>query len=142
MTIADKPETGIDDFMDKWGSCKICEGEIPYGHQGKCYIYAQEKEIKFLKKELKRVKDLGFEYAVEKNHLQTELETEIGRLKLVAGRYQWMWEAAQLCINKIDDYLEYDMPPHKTFEIIQKEVQKHLKIYTEAVSGLLKKRGM
>ncbi len=120
---AGRPETGIDDFTDKWGACKICEGEIPYGHQEACHIYTQEKEIT-------RLRELGMEHAVEKNNLKTKA----GNLQLVAGRYQFMWEAAQLCLNKIDDHLEYDFPPHKTFESIQKVVQRHLEIYTQYVS--------
>lgn len=60
---------------------------------------------------------------------------EISRLHLVAGRYQFMWEAAQLCLNKIDDYVEYNWPNnHKTFEGVQKTVQQHLANYTEAVA--------
>ncbi len=113
----------ISEFTDAMGACKICQGEIPYGHQEACYLYTKEKEIK-------RLRELGMEHAVEKNNLKTQN----GNLQLVAGRYQFMWEAAQLCLNKIDDHLEYDFPPHKTFESVQREVQKHLAIYTEAVS--------
>ncbi len=58
---------------------------------------------------------------------------EAARLQLVAGRYQFMWEAAQLCLNKIDDWFEY---AHKicTPEQSQAHVRQHLAIYTEAVS--------
>ena len=50
-------------------------------------------------------------------------------------KYKLRWEAAQLCLNKIDDHLEYDCPKHKTFESIKKEVRYHLSIYTETVSN-------
>ena len=58
---------------------------------------------------------------------------EACRLKLVAGRYQFMWEKSQLCINNIDDHFEY---AHKgrTPDQLQAEVRKHLATYTEAIS--------
>ena len=62
-----------------------------------------------------------------------ELEEEAGRLQLVAGRYQFMWQAAQLALNKIDDYFEYAYKG-RTVDQIQDHVRKHLAIYTEAVS--------
>lgn len=61
------------------------------------------------------------------------LKTENGRLQLVAGRYQFMWEAAQVCINKIDDWFEYAVLIC-TRRDAQKHVQKHLAIYTDVVS--------
>lgn len=70
---------------------------------------------------------------LEQRHDIIELTKESGRLQLVVGRYQFMWEAAQLCINKIDDWFEYAVfqcTPEQT----QAHVHKHLEIYTEAVS--------
>jgi hypothetical protein len=32
------------DFCDKWGACKVCGGEIPYGHTATCYIWKIEQE--------------------------------------------------------------------------------------------------
>ena len=50
-------------------------------------------------------------------------------------KYRLRWEAAQLCLNEIDDYLEYDVPKHKTFESIQAYVQRQLAIYTKTISN-------
>lgn len=40
----------VSDWMDSYGCCKICGGEIPYGHQENCVIYSYEKRIKELEK--------------------------------------------------------------------------------------------
>lgn len=39
-------------WIDKWGACKVCDGEIPYGHSEKCDIYKLEKEVREAKREL------------------------------------------------------------------------------------------
>lgn len=36
-------------WMDEWGSCKVCGGEIPYGHANSCDIYKLEMEVSALK---------------------------------------------------------------------------------------------
>jgi len=38
-------------FTDEHGACKICEGEIPYGHLHNCYLWKQEQKIKELQNE-------------------------------------------------------------------------------------------
>lgn len=35
-------------WIDKWGCCKVCNGEIPYGHTNDCDIYKLEMENKQL----------------------------------------------------------------------------------------------
>jgi hypothetical protein len=30
-------------WMGSWGECKICQGEIPYGHTETCFIYKCER---------------------------------------------------------------------------------------------------
>lgn len=62
-----------------------------------------------------------------------KLREEAGRLQLVAGRYQFMWEAAQRALNRIDDYFEYSYKT-RTPDQLQEMVRHHLVIYTEAVS--------
>lgn len=57
------------------------------------------------------------------------LKAENSRLQLVAGRYQFMWEAAQLCLNKIEDML-----PMVSTSSGKTSIARHLEIYTEAVS--------
>lgn len=40
-------------WIDGWGACKVCGGEIPYGHTNGCDIFKLEQEIKDLKGRLK-----------------------------------------------------------------------------------------
>lgn len=35
-------------WMDKHGACKVCDGEIPYGHTDNCDIWKLEKELREL----------------------------------------------------------------------------------------------
>ena len=42
-------------WIDKWGACKVCDGEIPYGHTENCDIYKLEQEISKLKLEYQRL---------------------------------------------------------------------------------------
>ena len=62
-----------------------------------------------------------------------DLTAEVGRLQLIVGRYQFMWQAAQLCINKIDDWFEYAVFQCSSKDA-QDHVRKHLAIYTKAIS--------
>lgn len=32
-------------WMDKWGACKVCNGEIPHGHTDNCDIYRLVNQI-------------------------------------------------------------------------------------------------
>jgi hypothetical protein len=34
------------DWIDEWGACKICEGEIPHGHSPDCAYYSLEIQLK------------------------------------------------------------------------------------------------
>ena len=45
------------DWMDSWGCCKICGGEIPYGHINTCYVYTKDQEIKELKEQIEVLED-------------------------------------------------------------------------------------
>jgi hypothetical protein len=36
-------------WMDNFGACKVCGGEIPYGHTENCDIYKMDQEINKLK---------------------------------------------------------------------------------------------
>ena len=42
----------VSEWLDNDGACKICEGEIPYGHNLNCFIYQKELEIKELEQQL------------------------------------------------------------------------------------------
>ena len=33
-------------WMDKWGACKVCGGEIPHGHTDDCDILKMERELR------------------------------------------------------------------------------------------------
>jgi len=37
------------EWLDKYGACKVCDGEIPHGHTPNCDIYKLESEIQRLK---------------------------------------------------------------------------------------------
>lgn len=32
-------------WIDQWGACKVCDGEIPHGHAERCDIYKLERKI-------------------------------------------------------------------------------------------------
>lgn len=32
------------EWIDKWGACKVCDGEIPHGHSANCDIYKLESQ--------------------------------------------------------------------------------------------------
>lgn len=38
-------------WMDKWGACKVCDGEIPNGHTNDCDIWKLEQQVRTLKME-------------------------------------------------------------------------------------------
>jgi hypothetical protein len=38
------------DWMDEFGCCKLCDGEVPNGHTENCYIWKLEQQITALKK--------------------------------------------------------------------------------------------
>jgi chromosome segregation ATPase len=54
MNPNDTPRDG--NWMDKWGACKVCDGEIPDGHLDHCDIYKMELKIRTLETELNAAK--------------------------------------------------------------------------------------
>lgn len=40
-------------WLDKWGACKVCGGEIPHGHTVNCDIYKLECEVRRAKEACK-----------------------------------------------------------------------------------------
>lgn len=40
-------------WMDEWGACRVCDGEIPHGHAKNCDIYKMEQE----RAEIEKVRD-------------------------------------------------------------------------------------
>ncbi len=42
-------------WMDEWGACKVCGGEIPHGHANNCDIFKLERTITRYKMILIRV---------------------------------------------------------------------------------------
>ena len=58
---------------------------------------------------------------------------QAARLQLVAGRYQFMFEAAQRALNRIDDYFEYTYKS-RTPDQLKEMVRGYSAIYTKAVS--------
>jgi hypothetical protein len=43
-------------WIDKWGACKVCGGEIPHGHTESCDIYKLERERDEARHELENTK--------------------------------------------------------------------------------------
>ena len=37
-----------DEWIDEWGACKTCGGEIPYGHTPGCDFWQLEQRVSFL----------------------------------------------------------------------------------------------
>ena len=42
-------------WMDKWGACKVCDGEIPHGHTENCDLYKLEQRTSRYEHLLRRV---------------------------------------------------------------------------------------
>lgn len=42
-------------WMDKWGACKVCGGELPHGHSTDCDIYKGEMRERELRLEVERL---------------------------------------------------------------------------------------
>ncbi len=36
-------------WMDEWGACRVCGGEIPHGHTNNCDIFKMEKRERILR---------------------------------------------------------------------------------------------
>lgn len=47
-------------WIDEWGACKVCDGEIPHGHTDNCDIYKLECEITRLRHALRVIADTGY----------------------------------------------------------------------------------
>lgn len=44
-------------WADKWGACRVCDGEIPHGHSENCDIYKMEKTERELRTALGNLVD-------------------------------------------------------------------------------------
>ena len=42
-------------WVDKWGACKVCDGEIPHGHTENCDLYKLEQRTSRYEHLLRRV---------------------------------------------------------------------------------------
>lgn len=56
------------DWLDEWGSCRVCGGEIPHGHQKDCHIFKMEQK----------------EMALEARAKTAEAEVELSRIQMAA----------------------------------------------------------
>jgi hypothetical protein len=52
------------DFMDEYGCCKVCNGEIPYGHFNHCDIYKLETRIHEFESEITAALETAGKYTV------------------------------------------------------------------------------
>jgi len=53
-----------DHWMDEFGRCKVCNGEIPQGHSEHCYIYKLENRIDKFESEIMAALEVAGKYAV------------------------------------------------------------------------------
>ncbi len=68
-------------WIDKWGACKLCGGEIPYGHAENCDLWKVEKERDAAQAELEDYKS-GEPIRIAREH---QLRAENSALKLELG---------------------------------------------------------
>ncbi len=54
-TMSDKPLNG--NWLDEWGSCRVCGGEIPHGHTNNCDIFKMEQTERRLRDALGNLVD-------------------------------------------------------------------------------------
>jgi len=47
------------EWLDDWGACKVCDGEIPHGHHDECHIYKLEQQARGHREDAKRLADAG-----------------------------------------------------------------------------------
>ncbi len=80
-------------WIDKWGACKLCGGEIPYGHAENCDLWKVEKERDAAQAELEDYKS-GEPIRIAREH---QLRAENSALKLELGTQ-----------TSIAAHLEYD----------------------------------
>ena len=95
----------VADWMDDWGCCKICQGEIPHGHQENCVIYANEKQVKELESALNsQITDCAI-LEVDKEIMQTEIDKLDAKVKELEK-----WNAEMVAIaaggGTLDGYRE------------------------------------
>lgn len=43
-------------WLDKWGACKVCGGEIPYGHDPECDVQKLQEAVDDLREALNAMK--------------------------------------------------------------------------------------
>lgn len=36
-------------WLDEWGACKVCDGELPHGHTENCDMFKLEQEVRDLR---------------------------------------------------------------------------------------------
>jgi len=44
-------------WLDEWGACKVCGGEIPHGHALECDLFKMEQQIRVMSDALTKIKD-------------------------------------------------------------------------------------
>lgn len=72
-------ETRDGQWIDKWGACRVCGGEIPYGHTDNCEYFKLEKENAELRKAAKELMD----WHIESNGCDDEPCSFCSRVKAV-----------------------------------------------------------
>lgn len=69
-------------WIDKWGSCRVCGGEIPHGHSHNCDYWMLEQELQAVKKDmsgLEKKATVLFQKAIAYDKLRKAAEALVAR---------------------------------------------------------------
>lgn len=44
-------------WIDEWGACRVCSGEIPHGHTPNCDLFNMETQIRTMRHALEKIRD-------------------------------------------------------------------------------------
>ncbi len=72
-------DTRDGNWQDEWGSCRVCGGEIPYGHTDNCDIFKSEKKIRELEDRNALLTKLLKEYGIELTKFNAYVSNLVGR---------------------------------------------------------------
>ncbi len=76
-------DTRDGNWLDEWGSCRVCGGEIPYGHTDNCDIFKSEKKIRELEQSRESYIELAAGECEDKNEAHQRIrELESDNLRL------------------------------------------------------------
>lgn len=69
-------------WMDKWGACRVCGGELPHGHSNNCDYYKLELEARAAKQKSELASPAG---SAGGNAIKFRFTTDAGSAALYYG---------------------------------------------------------